>query len=718
MATFPTKLATMALVIVLASLCTAQVRVAVDHNDNNHTTRQFKFDTVPPPSRDDAATDAQFTIVYGEKDANANDVARLHDGNVPNWEDQPEANFAFATGDGGRLLVDLGRAIDIAQVNTYSWHPGARGPQVYKLYISDGMARDFDAKPEKGTDPTTRDWTLLARIDTRPKEGDRGGQYGVSISDNSGSVGHDRYLLFDVSRTESDDDWGNTFYSEIDVIERGAKPAPVAAYWSQPAPHDPPGDPMDWNPPAQPPPIRSRHSDGVYAKLAKAVRDTIDVDALRAPGRPVTGLLVREVTPGGQATKLGISVGDILMSLDGVPIGQRGESPDMNEMRSGQPQQLVFWSPHGGERTVTIQPGRIGVDTYDGPRLAESYARSTERDPKWDHEMLVATSSYLNDPFLAETALARAVQAGYQGRLFDGLAARIAYGQCRFVDALDFGWPNWSANQRLTTDTLKLYYKSAMLGFKPEQALDLAGRYPGKLQREEIVAETVKTYRAMPKSALANPIAELDNVRRTRIHKFGVFVPLDGEGGDASEWGAASLNRPEVLNLDIPSAHYSKMILTPGFANVALSAHYDLHNTDQIESPFAHSIAFGLYDMTTAKTQWENPKNWLKLVLMTDGPTTISPFGIPEIQLESPRPAVTRIEGTIRMVILHNRCEVTLDEGRRIYYGPVVADESKRRYGFFMIGVGVNGQVNPPVFERLEDPRPPAAIPESQPAPK
>ena len=46
-----------------------------------------------------------------------------------------------------------------------------------------------------------------------------GGQYGVSISDSIGAIGSYRYLLFVTSRTEDHDDWGNTFYSEIDVID-------------------------------------------------------------------------------------------------------------------------------------------------------------------------------------------------------------------------------------------------------------------------------------------------------------------------------------------------------------------------------------------------------------------------------------------------------------------------------------------------------------------
>jgi hypothetical protein len=114
--------------------------------------------------------------------------------------------------------------LEVTQVNTYSWHPDSRGPQVYNLYASDGTSPDFNARPGKGLDPEKEAWKLLAKVDTRPKEGDPGGQYGVSISDSDGIVGRYRYLLFDMRRTEDTDDFGNTFYSEIDVLERGAKP--------------------------------------------------------------------------------------------------------------------------------------------------------------------------------------------------------------------------------------------------------------------------------------------------------------------------------------------------------------------------------------------------------------------------------------------------------------------------------------------------------------
>jgi hypothetical protein len=210
-------------IVLLAGLTVrAEVRVTVDRNTEG--TPEFKFKNVPPPLQNDAAAKAGFTIVDGQNDPNGSRLRALNNGRLPDDEDQPAENFFFAAGtDGGRLQVDLGSVIAISQVNSYSWHPGDRAPQVYTLYAADGTAAGFEATPMKGMDPEQRGWKLIARVDTRPPSGERGGQYGVSIGDTVGSVGKYRYLLFDISRTEDRDTFGNTFYSEIDV--RALEPA-------------------------------------------------------------------------------------------------------------------------------------------------------------------------------------------------------------------------------------------------------------------------------------------------------------------------------------------------------------------------------------------------------------------------------------------------------------------------------------------------------------
>jgi hypothetical protein len=212
-----------------AAPCNAGIEIVTDRNGIESGTFDFKFRNAPQPSCNDAATKATFTIVQGRRDRNGGNPDKLNDGKVPTEEDQPSENFFFNAGtEGGRLLIDLGDSIEIKQINTYSWHPGTRGPQLYKLYASNGKAEGFNQQPKDRTDPQTCGWKLIAAVDTRPKEGAGGGQYAVSISDSNGTIGEYRYLLFDISSTEQSDPFGNTFFSEIDVVDPTSEAAPAA----------------------------------------------------------------------------------------------------------------------------------------------------------------------------------------------------------------------------------------------------------------------------------------------------------------------------------------------------------------------------------------------------------------------------------------------------------------------------------------------------------
>jgi len=205
----------------LAPVAQAQARIEIDHNTGAAATSEFKFRRVPSPARDDAASHARLTLVDGQLDSNGADLNALIDGMLPTSEDEPGANVFFnARSFGGRFRIDLGSAIEIAQVNSYSWHTSARGPQLYKLYVSDGSEAGLNLAPRRGVDPATCGWKFVATVSTLPERGEDGGQYGVSINDKSGSLGKYRYLLFDCWVTETADEWGNTFYSEIDVVAK------------------------------------------------------------------------------------------------------------------------------------------------------------------------------------------------------------------------------------------------------------------------------------------------------------------------------------------------------------------------------------------------------------------------------------------------------------------------------------------------------------------
>jgi hypothetical protein len=197
------------------------VKITIDHNTGNDATADFKFKRVPSPAKDDAARHARMKVIVGQADPDSGGLNALTDGALPDDDDQPHANFFFNAGsDGGRILMDLGSTMEISQVNSYSWHSDTRVPQVYNLFVSDGSDPKFNPEPDSRTDPASCGWKLIATVDTRPSQGDSSGQYGVSITDSSGTLGKFRYLLFDSIPSEDDDPWGNTFFSEIDVIAK------------------------------------------------------------------------------------------------------------------------------------------------------------------------------------------------------------------------------------------------------------------------------------------------------------------------------------------------------------------------------------------------------------------------------------------------------------------------------------------------------------------
>src|SRR4051812_35532855 len=198
-----------------------EAKVQVGYHANGEGSSKFEFPGIAAPSRNDAATDATFTLIDGDIDRNGGGPGKLHDGALPADEDEPANNF-FLRGAGGRLLVDLGKVTEIGSVQTYSWHPGARGPQVYKLYASEGSAADFNAKPAKGAELEKSGWQKIAEVDTRKAGAQMGGQYAVSIAGNSGPLGKYRYLIFDLEPTVSGNVQSNTFFSEIDVTDAHA----------------------------------------------------------------------------------------------------------------------------------------------------------------------------------------------------------------------------------------------------------------------------------------------------------------------------------------------------------------------------------------------------------------------------------------------------------------------------------------------------------------
>ena len=192
-------------------------QVTFEHNPNSVANREFKFRKIASPSKDDAATRAKLSLIDGDLDQSSGALSTLVDGRLPQEEDEPGGNVFFRAGStGGRFRMDLITPIEIARINSYSWHPNSRGPQLYKVYGADGSESNLNLDPKRGVDPASCGWKLIALVSTLSDKTDDGGQYAASVSD----VGKYRYLLFDCYVTELYDNWGNTFYSEIDILKK------------------------------------------------------------------------------------------------------------------------------------------------------------------------------------------------------------------------------------------------------------------------------------------------------------------------------------------------------------------------------------------------------------------------------------------------------------------------------------------------------------------
>ena len=207
----------MSLLVVLLTLILSS-QIDFEHILNRAATPEFKFKNLPSPRKDDAAAKARLMMIDGVLDGGSGELSSVIDGALPKNADDPGGNMYFNAGTmGGRFLMDFGRTLDIKEVISYSWHPSSRGPQLYKLYGATGSETAFQKAPRRGVDPATTGWTFIALVSTIPKQGEDGGQYAVRVSNGDGGLGKFRYLLFDCYVTELNDEFGNTFYSEIDV---------------------------------------------------------------------------------------------------------------------------------------------------------------------------------------------------------------------------------------------------------------------------------------------------------------------------------------------------------------------------------------------------------------------------------------------------------------------------------------------------------------------
>jgi hypothetical protein len=208
----------------------AQVLVRIEPGDG---TAAFRFPTIPPPTDQDIADRsrgfATLQVVRGGLFTTApvpsGPPDLLLDGRGQTAPDSPAESVFFGPNDSGALLLDLGRAITISQITTYSWHQNksvenrVRAVQKYTLFGYAG-----DRPPVFEGPPAESGWVPIARVDSDDffrvmQPIDRPAQQACSITGAHGVIGRYRYLLWAVEPTQSVTKpvLDNTFYAEFDV---------------------------------------------------------------------------------------------------------------------------------------------------------------------------------------------------------------------------------------------------------------------------------------------------------------------------------------------------------------------------------------------------------------------------------------------------------------------------------------------------------------------
>lgn len=193
--------------------------IQIDRLSRELATPTFAFEKVPAPSKTDAANIATATLVRGSADQNGGPVFAVQDGELPQDEDQPKANFFLAGVTPGRLLFDFGKPIEIKQINTFSWHPGTRADQRYEVLVpSTDIGKSAAARSAaRSTLPSS--WKKIASVDTR-KEDASDAQIGVSISQSDGgAIANTRFVLLVIEPTIARRTFCQTFFSEIDFVD-------------------------------------------------------------------------------------------------------------------------------------------------------------------------------------------------------------------------------------------------------------------------------------------------------------------------------------------------------------------------------------------------------------------------------------------------------------------------------------------------------------------
>ncbi len=193
--------------------------VFIEHVDS------FADLTIAPPAAADAASSNKGVVFRIESNdgklhphksvgVDGDILPGLNDGQLARNHEDLDRNVWY---DGqGRFSVDLQKSMNIAAINTFSWHRYERAPQYFTLWGSNESEKPSTIFDEA---ENAEGWAFLGLVNTSSINYggvhlNYGGVHASSLRGSNGQLGPYRHLLW-----IAEDTTHGTFFTEIDVLE-------------------------------------------------------------------------------------------------------------------------------------------------------------------------------------------------------------------------------------------------------------------------------------------------------------------------------------------------------------------------------------------------------------------------------------------------------------------------------------------------------------------
>jgi hypothetical protein len=343
------------------------------------------------------------------------------------------------------------------------------------------------------------------------------------------------------------------------------------------------------------------------SRYAAALKKISRVELEKDMG-PVFSLSVIYVVRNLQADQNGLKKGDCIAAFDGVPV--RGISAVPFQRRGGR-NRVEVWS--GNEKkTVTFEPGAMGLSFTERwcPELA--YLRGNERNAAWDDLLLVAAWEYATDPELAETALFHAHKAGYKGWMLPALMAVVSAWGNRPDLALAYGYLSYSTTpEHSLQPILATTCGAALEECRLEVLRELTEKYP-----QYHIADDVDQEELLKRARALSP-AEQSAISSSgaRLRTIKTDLTSQAQCENLPPVAVANLRRGGPLTANCPAGQKMQAAVGPGLENPAIILDMSFSDAKPLQEKWPPYFELDLVDISydvegiLAKIWWDTRGN-------------------------------------------------------------------------------------------------------------